>query len=761
MYIKSIHIDSFGMLNNFDLELSKGLNIIEGDNETGKSTISAFIKFIFYGLSAKKDSNGITDRQRYISWKTGKAAGSLVLVSDREYIIEREMFSFGEQTTKQTEKLKIVDKETLEIIKADKEQPGELFFGMPEEVFVNTSFIGQLSDAKINADGISEAIENMLLTGDENVNAQKASAKLDKLRTSLRYVKGQGGKLYDLEREKARLEENLSEAKVKAADVIELETAVLDLENNIKSKEKTFSRYKELSDAYKKVSAERKIREIRRYAADIDKIDDKIAEYEKYGSITEKEIEIQRLSSSIENIDDRLFTLRNKMSDLESTIPKMDENDINEARAEVEEAYDCSAKKGKNLAWGIICLIIMVGLIVANFFIPMIPKYDIWIHSACLGLAGIFAIIGALSILNSVKRSNKLKAILEKWEVDSDGKLEVRVENAIRLSKTREIPTSDYCVTASALEKTTQEKIAATAALSDICTLFCSPDDDYSVMSSNAISVADNLSRELSSLKETRKELYGKYSVLSYILGEDGGESIDKAYYDVIETDAGAKAEEMTEEEFENCEKQYKFAEAALPKLREQKNEKESRLSVIRTTTVEPSVVSAQLDAVISEYEKLSKKFSSVVLASEVIKIAQNNIRQSFLPRVSSQAGKLLYNFSNGKYENLSLDANFSVNYEKAGRVNNAVQLSSGTMDIVYVAVRLSLLDVLFGEKFPTCVYDESFARVDENRLASVLDILSSGIAQQSILFTCRSLECEIAERTGNATVIKLNTGRN
>ena len=55
MKIERIRIESFGRLSDFELNLSQGINILEGPNESGKSTIAAFIRFIFYGLSAKAE----------------------------------------------------------------------------------------------------------------------------------------------------------------------------------------------------------------------------------------------------------------------------------------------------------------------------------------------------------------------------------------------------------------------------------------------------------------------------------------------------------------------------------------------------------------------------------------------------------------------------------------------------------------------------------------------------------------------------------
>ena len=54
MIIEKIQIHSFGKLEDFTLTLDEGVNIIEGPNESGKSTIAACIRFIFYGSTAKE-----------------------------------------------------------------------------------------------------------------------------------------------------------------------------------------------------------------------------------------------------------------------------------------------------------------------------------------------------------------------------------------------------------------------------------------------------------------------------------------------------------------------------------------------------------------------------------------------------------------------------------------------------------------------------------------------------------------------------------
>ena len=53
MWIKKLYAN-FGNLENKTLELSPGLNIVSGKNESGKSTWSAFIRAMFFGISTRE-----------------------------------------------------------------------------------------------------------------------------------------------------------------------------------------------------------------------------------------------------------------------------------------------------------------------------------------------------------------------------------------------------------------------------------------------------------------------------------------------------------------------------------------------------------------------------------------------------------------------------------------------------------------------------------------------------------------------------------
>ena len=57
MKIENIKINSFGKLKDKEINLSKGINLIYGKNEAGKSTLLKFIENMFYGTSKNKKGN--------------------------------------------------------------------------------------------------------------------------------------------------------------------------------------------------------------------------------------------------------------------------------------------------------------------------------------------------------------------------------------------------------------------------------------------------------------------------------------------------------------------------------------------------------------------------------------------------------------------------------------------------------------------------------------------------------------------------------
>ena len=188
MRIDELNIIEFGGLSDRHYRLSDGLNIFEGDNEAGKSTLWLFIKFMLYGMPRK----GHEDRERSISWRGHRAVGSMrVLYGGEEYRIER---SFTESGRTGNEKMNIYHHASGEIAFAGKEA-GEVFLGVPKEIFENTCGIGQMRLSDLGGKKGADAIRNLLSSGDETTDITHIEDKLDKIRVQYRHKNGKGGAL--------------------------------------------------------------------------------------------------------------------------------------------------------------------------------------------------------------------------------------------------------------------------------------------------------------------------------------------------------------------------------------------------------------------------------------------------------------------------------------------------------------------------------------------------------------------------------------
>ena len=169
MQIESIHIVSFGGLRNFTLELSSGLSVIEGPNESGKSTIAAFIKFMLYGFSSKDE------RALHTSWDGEAAEGSMVIIHNNS------RYRIGRRCAEGRDEWQIIDCATnMQCYKG--RQPGEVFLGVDSDVFEHTAYVSQIGGGRVDGEVVAEAIGNILFSADETTNVQRALKRLEEER---------------------------------------------------------------------------------------------------------------------------------------------------------------------------------------------------------------------------------------------------------------------------------------------------------------------------------------------------------------------------------------------------------------------------------------------------------------------------------------------------------------------------------------------------------------------------------------------------
>lgn len=173
MIIKNIHIDGFGAVRDRDFTFDGGLNIICGENESGKTTAAEFIRAMFYGLDSRSRSIRENERRRYFPADGGVMGGRMEIEDNgKTYVISR---TFGK--TAASDKLSVTDKVTGRQEDID---PAS-FVGLTEESYLKTLYIKQMSTAVSDSknDEIRQRLINLCQTGEENMSYQSAAAKLD------------------------------------------------------------------------------------------------------------------------------------------------------------------------------------------------------------------------------------------------------------------------------------------------------------------------------------------------------------------------------------------------------------------------------------------------------------------------------------------------------------------------------------------------------------------------------------------------------
>ena len=125
-----------------------------------------------------------------------------------------------------------------------------------------------------------------------------------------------------------------------------------------------------------------------------------------------------------------------------------------------------------------------------------------------------------------------------------------------------------------------------------------------------------------------------------------------------------------------------------------------------------------------------------------------NTISYSKLSELISEKRKRK-NLSQNELSNLT-----GINRTMISRIENgdyvpADRLSIGTIDQLYLSLRISMIDELSEEKLPLFL-DESFAYYDNNRLENALKYITNNLeSRQTLIFTCANREKEILDKMG------------
>ena len=222
MRLLSLHIENFGTLSDVDMDFREGINMILHENGWGKSTLTEFIRVMFYGIEGSKKRGYLeNDRKRFQPWNGKRFGGDLSFeVNGKLYKVERNLAAKDADMT-----FKLYDLNTMLESHDFSEKLGEELFGVDSESFRRTCFVG-LDGVRFY--GVNSTISAKVSAVDQRGDLGEYDAAEEKLKDYLNKNSSvkKTGSLY-------KLHEEINDLREQVKDKESLNKRILGLKNNI------------------------------------------------------------------------------------------------------------------------------------------------------------------------------------------------------------------------------------------------------------------------------------------------------------------------------------------------------------------------------------------------------------------------------------------------------------------------------------------------------------------------------------------------
>lgn len=156
-----------------------------------------------------------------------------------------------------------------------------------------------------------------------------------------------------------------------------------------------------------------------------------------------------------------------------------------------------------------------------------------------------------------------------------------------------------------------------------------------------------------------------------------------------------------------------------------------------------------QLEETQKELKKREREYHALCMASQVLEEAMEELSRQVSPKLTRMVGEHLSHLTGGKHQKLLLDQQYHIRLCGADGVSRPLEsFSRGTVDQVYLALRLALVQVVSNGEMMPFLLDDSFVRYDDARLKTALRELArmADKGMQILLFTCQKRELALLD---------------
>ena len=666
--IEKVEINSFGKLKNTVLTPGKGMNVLTAPNESGKSTLAAFLKFVFYGFTdGRKKELAENDKKLYTPWDSPLTEGSVTLwVGEKQYRVFRSSSGTKEICT-------LTETATGRTLPAG-EVPGELLFGVSEEVFSRTLFFRQLTLPQSKDGVLAEQLQNVAVSAEEQTSSKKAMERLTKAKNELKGRAG-SGKIPALERELATLESALETAK---AERVRLEELRAEEEG-----------HKALLSANEKRTREvgEEMENLRRWDAAL-KLKNLLRMQEETEKAKEAYLRAKEASGEVQTADVR--TAAEALRGHNAALKKLQTVEAL-PREEIPEEELTAPPKGGHLLLVAGALALAVGIGLCFAFLTV-------------GIA--LAVVGVCCLIRHFLSAGKHKAAgnayaekLAAAEIKREALARER-DLLIAGAQNEERETADRLEKALAAIGQTSSSLEDLAALEQAC-----------------------FEREK---KETAYQAAKKGTEIAF-------EGVDLPALEELARDAKSPLRDRSAVEIE-----LRFLEKQARLVGEKAAETQRSIAVIEGRGADPGVLTGKRDAVKRQLEEARARFEAYEAARAGIEEASNQMKSLVSPHVGEMAGKYFAVATEGKYRSLAVDTRLAMELQDENGVSRDCDyLSAGAKDSAYLSLRLALTELFYEGAGMPLVLDDAFGRLDDHRLTAMLKVLSAAAEKHQIFLLC------------------------
>ena len=735
---------TFGKLQGRTLELRDGLNILQAPNETGKSTWCAFLLSILYGINSReRDRAGfIADKNRFAPWSGTTMSGRMDCATDLgELTLTR---STRRQTSPMGEFSAVYAGTNEAVPGLTAASCGETLLGISREVFERSAFIRQNSLSISQDAELERRIAALISSGEEGTSYTEAAEALKRQLNRRRH--NRTGQIPALEAELVDLDRQLAESDSLARQLVQARTEAETLSAQAEGLQA------ELTACDRWEAAQRR-QALSGAAAAAEQAETRAAQLRQQlqaEQIPENET-IARLRGAIVNLETTRKAVSKARAERDEAMKALlrAEAAVNESpfagQSPENARREAAGTESEPVKWnpvpGVLTFLIGVPLC---FVVTCAVLFLTGSHSKLLAL---LTLLAGFSCVCALAVFLKKRAVQAGWT-----ELRLKRFGTADLDAIRQLA-EDYAKLCEARDDAQANANAKSSAADTL----------YNSLSSNEqgillevrrfapdafdIPKADHLLRacavrrkELAEAEAAAREARLRYELQAQQTpAPDAGE----------EAAPPARSREEITAELDQV-------RAALAEARSSADRLDGQLHAAG----DPVVLQSAAAELAAQKARLEAEYSAIRLAMETLDRANTALQNRFSPALGRRAAEIFAQLTDGCYRGVVLDRSFHLSAEPAGDTvfRDAALLSAGTLDQLYLAVRLAICQlVLPPEKQVPIVLDDALANFDDSRCASALRFLKEAARdRQILLFTCHGREADFFAGDGEVFVQRL-----